>query len=324
MRLLPLHGPRWLLLLAVSFVLMGCELIPDAPTNDPRIRDISVTGAQQGVPPVVETLIVLPAIANKRVRGVSAEFRSLLPPVGGFITHDVAFESIGNNRWRGTLPALNLGDYEVKVVANLRESPAPGSELAPSIDSFISSTQSFTVRADNEECFNFAATPNVQAWESDGFQAVSDGTSIAGCPDSAVWINDRLTMPKGAGCMPAVQYRVDLVSPDLTDRPGWEDPEGVVTTTHWNIAGMTFQPIFSLRGGSAPAAAPVNGNGEFIFLPRTGTIDNPHDYRTKIQFLSGTVSAVRLRYFGPGETSGAEGQIRVNSVCPIVDRPASN
>ncbi|MEM7762950.1 MAG: hypothetical protein AAF290_02655 [Pseudomonadota bacterium] len=324
MQTISLYSRRWVLLFAAALLMVGCELFPQSRSVEPRIREITISSTQQGVPPVVEAQIVIPGISNKRVRHVTAEFRSTRVPDRAFIVHTEAFESLGNNRWRGALPALNVGRYEVKVVASLRDGPRLGGEVNPPIDTFISAEQSFSVSPDIKECFNFAAARDTQNWVSEGFKSGADGAKVQGCPDSAIWFDNAMFVLMGIDCQPPSEFRVELVSPNLTDRPGWEDPEGLVTTTYWNIPGMTFQPIFSLRDSDVRAAAPLDDNGEFRYAPQAGSAANPLRYRSVIKFKRGTVDAVRLRYLGSALTSVAEGLIKVNSVCPIVDRPASD
>ncbi|MFK8052820.1 MAG: hypothetical protein AB8F65_07575 [Woeseiaceae bacterium] len=319
MRQTRLTGTAFLFLMAATILLSGCEIFREEPSLDPRVRELTVQNTVQGVPPIVDIKFVIPGISNKYVNRVTAEFRSLREPNRPFVAATNDFESLGNNNWQGELPALNLGRYEVKVIATLRTGPGSDGNVTPSITSFIESVTTFRVGPDAEECFNFAEQSNgAQGWVSDGYKQVSDSAPLPNCENNAFWFNGGLYSAFGFTCAPTEQYRVDLVSPDVLKRPGWAQTQGIATTVFWNIPNMQMQSIFIRKDGSAFVPA---SNGETIFHPQTGTVGSPFTYTGRVSNPEGTVEQVRLRFFGAPLTSAPEGFILVKSVCPIPDRP---
>lgn len=315
-------------LLIIALTLTGCELFPRNTILDPRINNLEVAVTKQGIPPVVDVSFVIPSISNKRIRGVRAVFRSTLEPDRPFVAAEGFFDDLGNQQWQGTLPALNLGPYEVKIIATLRSGGAGrDGEIDPPIDSFLEGATTFNVIADNHECFNFKSeSDGLQGWTNRGYRLVSDDQSdppVEGCPDTLIWFNDALYHPQAPNCEPAEQFFVDLVSPPVVGRPGWAQSQGVATTVYWNIPGMTMQSIFYFTDVSI--FAPIDEEGERIFHPQAGSAQSPVTYRGRHgkpqSEKNSDLGQLRLRFFGNPFTSAAEGLIKVKSVCPIPDRP---
>ncbi|MEN7344328.1 MAG: hypothetical protein AAAFM81_15360 [Pseudomonadota bacterium] len=315
-----IHATVWLFLMAVTLLLGGCETPPTAPSLDPRIRAINVDPVVQGDAPSVSVNVVIPGTGNQYVRRVTAEFRSLSEADRPFVSAAGEFSSAGNNQWQGTLPALNLGKYEVKVIVNLRRGPGPGGEVQPAIDTLIEGTKVFDVGPDTDECFNFAANAgDTQGWLGDGYKYYNDGSPVENCASDVFYFSGGLYQPFGASCAPEQQFRVDLLAPDVANRPGWAKTRGVVTRAYWNIAGMTMQPIFTIDNLSP--IAPVDGDGDFIFHPAAGSVGNPTVYTSRIDPDGSYITDFRLRFFGPAFTIAPEGFVLIKSVCPIPDRP---
>ena len=307
------------LLISLAALLAACD--PQPPSLNPSISDVSVGDAIQGVPPEVSVTMVLPGASNKHVRGVSAEFRSTLEPDRPFVLADGEFTGL-NMTWTGNLPALNVGPYEARVTVNLRPGPNPDGSVQPPIDEFITSnTVAFNVTADSEECFNFASTADdIQGWTHGGFELVEGDQPVSACSDELFWLNNMVWAGFGPNCLPEPQFRFDMVSPNLSARPGWPQSQGAVFRAGWNVPQMLMQPIL-VRAGDLNPLAPVDENGEFAFFPMSVPTGTLQQFRVPISFTEGTVERYRLRFFGAPMSTGNEAFTRIGSVCPIPDRP---
>lgn len=309
------------LVLIVSLTALLAACIPQTPTLDPRISDVSVGDTIQGVPPEVSVTMVLPGASNKYVRNVSAEFRSTLEPDRPFILAEGEFTGT-NNTWTGNLPALNVGPYDVRVTVNLRTGPNPDGSIEPPIDELITSdVVAFSVTADAEECFNFASVADdTQGWTHGGFILVEGDQPVSACTDELFWFNSMLHAGFGPNCLPEPQFRFDMISPDVSARPGWSLSQGAVFTAGWNVPEMLMQPILD-RADGLNSIRPEDENGQPVFFPMSVLTGNLQQFRVPISFAEGTVAAYRLRFFGAPMSTGNEGFARVSSVCPIPDRP---
>jgi len=307
------------LIISLAAMLAACD--PQPPSLNPRISDVSAGNTIQGVPPEVSVTMVLPGASNKHVRNVSAEFRSTLEPDRPFVLADGEFTRT-NLTWTGLLPALNVGPYEVRVTVNLRAGPNPDGSVAPPIDEFITSNiVALNVTADSEECFSFASSADdTQGWTHGGFVLVENNQPVNACPAELFWLNGMLWAGFGPNCLPAPQFRFDMVSPDLSARPGWSLSQGVVFRAGWNVPKMDMQPIL-VRADGLNALIPVDDSGEPVFFPMTVPTGNLQQHRVPINFTEGTVEGFRVRYFGAPLSTGNEAFARLGSVCPIPDRP---
>lgn len=312
-------GKYPVLFISLATLLAACD--PQPPSLDPRISDVNVGDTIQGVPPEVSVTMVLPGASNKRVRGMSAEFRSTLEPDRPFVQADGEFTG-SNLTWTGTLPALNVGPYAVRVTVNLRPGPNLDGSVEPPVDEFITSNiVAFNVTADSEECFNFASSADdIQGWTHGGFILVQGDQPVSACPDELFWLNSMVWAGFGPNCLPEPQFRFDMVSPDLSARPGWSLSQGSVFRADWNVPEMVMQPIL-VRADDLEALVPVDENDQRVFFPKSVPTGILQQYRVPISFTEGTVERYRLRFFGAPLSTGNEAFTRISSVCPIPDRP---
>lgn len=313
----------WFPVAVAGLALVACNNMPEPSLTDPRIQEITVDNIIQAEQPDVAVRVVIPGIANKRVRRVSAEFRSTLSPDRPYVTSGTDFTEASGNRWQGKLPALNVGPYEVRVLVTLESGGANSDgSITPAISENISGVKAFNVGPDTNECFNFASElAGNQNWSHAGVRSSPTTPVIDACPAQAFWFNQRLVTTFASYCMPEDGYLIDLLSPVVIDRPGWAATQGVVTSAFWNVTTMQMQPILGLTGTQATAIVAVTDDGTPIFHPATGSPAAPFSYRTKIDLQSGSVNSLRLRFFVPPLTGVAEGLIQIRYACPIPDRP---
>ena len=312
-------GRSWVVFAVVLFAI-ACD--PIKPSLDPHINSIEVDPVVQGDEPTVRVSMKLPSVANKRVRRMTAEFRSTRDANRPYVAVAEEFSNDGNNNWSGNLPALNLGPYEVKVTILLRTGPGPNGEISPPIDEIITGTQSFSVGVDTEECFNFNAIENdTQGWSHGGYVQVQGNTLVDACPANVHSFGGALQIALNSSCVPEGQYRFDFVSPDVAGRPGWAQTQGLALSAGWNIPEMKVQPILLRNAAGLNALAPVNEDGDFIFSPMLGLSGGSTELRFPMVVEGGPVDGIKVRFFGAPEVTFAEGFAKLNYVCPIPVRP---
>ena len=312
---------------AVLFLLCGCPGTTtdnvNPPLLDPGIDFISVDPVVQGDSPNVNVGVNIASVSNKYIRGATAEFRSTLESGRPWIAAPGEFTaSASPNVWSGQLPALNLGPYEVRVTVNLRQGGAnPDGSITPAIDEFISGVHAFSVGVDNEECFNFSASDNVQGWTHGGFKLM-DGTDVSACSETLYIDNGALQSAISALCLPPQQFRFDLISPDLSSRPGWAQTEGTVISASSNLAQLQMQAIFQRLADNLPGLYVVDSNGNAVFHFVSSANATQKSFRIKLSPYTGSIDQLRIRYVGPPQSVAANaGFIQTFSACPIPDRP---
>lgn len=318
---------RAFIIVTLSGLIAGCPNNDtddiQQPSLDPRINSITVDPVVQGDAPVVNVSVTIPGISNKRVRRVTAEFRSTLEPDRPFVAAPGEFSEGTNNVWTGSLPALNLGPYEVKVNVNLRTGgPNSDGSITPPIDEFIDGVQAFSVGADSEECFRFDVPDNLQGWTHGGFKLVSDSSDVTACSQNLFIFGGGLHAPVTPNCLPSEQFRFDLVSPDLSARPGWSQTQGVVISAGWNLAELQMQPLLMVAGGTPPAVFSVDEGGSPLFYPLSVQTGSNELFRVAMGFDAGSFDGHRIRFYGaPMTVGGIDGFVRVIFTCPIPERP---
>ena len=149
---------------------------------------------------------------------------------------------------------------------------------------------------------------------------MENNVPVSACPDELFWLSGMLWAGFGPNCLPEPQFRFDMVSPDLSARPGWSLSQGAVFRAGWNVPAMLMQPIL-VRADGLNALIPVDENGLEVFYPMPAPTGTLPQFRMPISFTEGTVERYRVRYFGAPLSIGNEAFARISSVCPIPDRP---
>jgi hypothetical protein len=306
-----------IVVLASGTLLVGCSSLPERPL-DPSIGTIAVAETVQGVEPVVTVQVVVPEPSGARIERVSLRFRSTDEPDRPFVDADEEASSVpGGSGYRGTLPALNYGDYEVEVTATLGTfDPADAPSSAP--NTILTKTHPFSVGADAVECFSVDS--GFDDWTFDGFYEGDVGPVAPNCAASPLVTAQGTAAVVFGPCLPAnpavTEWRFDVVSPTLTDRPGWSETDRVLVRAMAN-AQVRMTPL--LLAGSPPtevASPDVTtfgaGNATSTYL----------DFAVSVPVPDGApVSGARLRFAveSPGATQ--DGAVTITTVCPTPNRP---
>ncbi|MEM7082995.1 MAG: hypothetical protein AAF465_09695 [Pseudomonadota bacterium] len=309
------------LILAAALLQVACPTL--LPEQDSRIKSILVEPVVQGDEPIVNLNLVLPPLGNKRVQTITAEFRSAREFGRPWIQADGEFQGSGNN-WTGTLPALNLGPYEVRLIILLRNSPSDPLVVEPVVNELIlSNPVAFDVGIDTQECFDFRDDGNaLQGWGHGGYRTHDGQTTTGTCPESLFRSASGISAIVSSSCLPDESVRFDMVTPNIEQRPGWSNSQGVVLFAGSNMTGWLMQPILQ-RGNDQTSLFPQTPDGSGpMFYPLSlpgGSVAN----RFNMDIDSGPINRLRVRFFSPPFNDGsvAEGFHFVRAACPLPDRP---
>ncbi len=311
----------WLAVLLLP-LLAGCpDPGPDLPSLEPSLKSFDVGPAFQGQPVPIQVGVTIPGASDLRVRSVNAEYRSTSEPDLPWIPAEAELDGSASGGFAGFLPPLNYGPYEAKVRVQMRPFTT---EAAPpeAPDTFLEDSKSFFVNADDAagspaeapECFGFSSeAQGVQGWTHSGMSV--NGSPTNGC-EALAWLpqgDGVLAVPMSFSCLPAEAWQFDLISPDLSSRPGWMNTTGVMIRLDSN---------FPLTAG----VVLVTGDGEEHPGPTVDIGEPQIEFRTSIAQIDTDGAApteVRVRVTTPDPQAGAavaEGLLMVSAVCPIPER----
>ena len=179
--------------------------------------------------------------------------------------------------WTGTLPGLELGQYELRVQPRVKFQPQ--SMDHPPVDEqagfLMVKTQVFWV-GPGEGCFGFAT--DTEGWTVAG---IFDIQASEGNPEGVLdtlplqctellFLGGSALLPFGSACLPTtitdVTFALDFVSPDLSGLTEWQELERILFTIRADVP-VRVQPILKFvdASGEAHAYAPQNGQDEWIF-----------------------------------------------------------
>jgi hypothetical protein len=332
---------RWV---AASFLLpllaLGCgnpDIGKIIGAQFPTIGRIAIGDAIHETPIEfsVQTFAPANSESNVFVSEVLAAYRSTSQPNLPFIEVAVLTQGATNGNattWSGSLPALPLGRYELRVQPRVKYQPqAPDQTPVDEQPGLLMEATAFFSVGPSESCYGFAA--DTEGWTLDGIFDIQETeenpqgvlTTLPLLCDGLVVLNGAALLPMGSGCVPSPpiepvsgNWALDFVSPDLSDLEPWQGLETVLFSILAEIP-VKVQPILKVvdPDGAEHTYAPVNGQGAWIFYD---VDDDVRVIEWSPTFPAGsTVTEFRVRVFVNLFESGGGINIftRLFAVCPV-------
>jgi hypothetical protein len=285
------------------------------------LKGLEVGPAFQGQPVPIQVNVTVPGASDLRVRSVTAEYRSTSEPDLAWIPAEEELTGSAATGFTGFLPPLNFGPYEAKARVQLRPFTTEASP-PDTADTILEATERFLVNVDDAagsgvtspECFGFASeSEGTQGWVHAGMSV--NGSPISGC-NVLTWLPQAdgvLAVPMSSSCLPDDTWQFDLVSPDLTSKPGWADTTGVMMRLDSNFP-LTARAILVTADGEEHPGPPFDiGDPQIEFRTAIARVDIgaaiPIEVRIRVTTSDPAVGA-----------SVAEGLAMVSAVCPIPER----
>ena len=316
--------------------LLGCDSHQQPTTVfNPRLENIQVVDAIQGIPATVKADVVIPGVSDLKIRNISFTLRSTLVADTTFAEWDNNegnMNSTTGGKYQGTTPPLDIGPYELQIKAVFR--PFNPDATQPGPDTTIQETRPFIVGAsslaEDGECFTFEdESAGTAGWTFNGYfnGSTSEKINVPGCPESPmVWFTTgggTLTVPLGA-CIPpeASQgfWRFNFESPNVAEEPAWQNITGVMMRMASNRP-VQIWPLISVDDEEFPFREPLGDTGEpDIHYPiEGGTLMFRNIYSYINVNGDDTVTGLVVRVFGEPTGAFEEASVNLSVVCPLHD-----
>lgn len=245
-------------------------------------------------------------------------------------TMDLTFDST-TGRYHGRFDGLPFNNYILRIRALRTETRVARPGVTTSSDA--NTTRTFSVGAP-AGCFNFPASQELSGWSVPGIFSGDGLTNIADEPPTLVWagaagflnqstadgglaLQVRSNMFPPPATFAGNAWRIDLVSANLSKRPGWPNISGISFRMAHNLGTISVQPLLFIRkaDGQTTFLRQQLSDQSPVFLPA------PSAYSAFVARiappLGATVLGVHLRVFGANPVIAPnESFIFLDGVCP--------